>query len=54
MNLDLTNEKISALLRELDSIIDSDRYPFSPRIRTPDGDPPQDPAGAGARAVAAA
>jgi hypothetical protein len=34
MNLDLTAEESAALLRELDHIIDGDRYPFSPRIRT--------------------
>jgi hypothetical protein len=34
MNLDLTDEESAALLRELDHIIDGDRYPFSPRIRT--------------------
>jgi hypothetical protein len=33
MNLDLTDEEKAALLGELDSIIDSDRFPFSPRIR---------------------
>ena len=31
---DLSAEEIEALLRELDQIIDRDRYPFSPRIRT--------------------
>jgi hypothetical protein len=34
MTLDLTDEESAALLRELDQIIDGDRYPFSPRIRT--------------------
>ena len=34
MNLDLTDEESAALLGELDRIIDDDRYPFSPRIRT--------------------
>jgi hypothetical protein len=34
MNLDLTDEESAALLGELDRIIDGDRYPFSPRIRT--------------------
>ena len=33
MHLDLTDEEAAALLRELDHIIDSDRYP-SPRIVT--------------------
>jgi hypothetical protein len=32
MNLDLTDEETAALLRGLDSIIDADRYPLSPRI----------------------
>jgi hypothetical protein len=34
MNVDLTDEETAALLAELDRIIDGDRYPFSPRIRT--------------------
>jgi hypothetical protein len=34
MNVDLNDEESAALLRELDHIIDGDRYPFSPRIRT--------------------
>jgi hypothetical protein len=34
MSLDLTEEDTSALLAELDRIIENDRYPFSPRIRT--------------------
>ena len=34
MTLDLTDEETAALLGELDRIIDGDRYPFSPRIRT--------------------
>jgi hypothetical protein len=33
MILDLTDEETAALLRELDHIIDGDRYPFSRRIR---------------------
>jgi hypothetical protein len=32
--LDLTAEESAALLGELARIIDGDRYPFSPRIRT--------------------
>ncbi len=39
MNLDLADEETAALLRELDSIIDGDRYFLSPRIKTPKGDP---------------
>jgi hypothetical protein len=34
MNLDLTDEESAALIRELDRIIDDDRYPLSPRIMT--------------------
>jgi hypothetical protein len=33
MTLDLTDDETAALLRELDHIIDGDRYPFSPRIQ---------------------
>jgi hypothetical protein len=34
MNLELDDEQIEALIRELHDIIETDRYPFSPRIRT--------------------
>jgi hypothetical protein len=34
MNIDLTDEEAVALLRELSNIIENDRYPLSPRIRT--------------------
>jgi hypothetical protein len=34
VNLDLTDEEAAALLRELDGIIDGDRYFLSDRIRT--------------------
>jgi hypothetical protein len=34
MKLDLTEEEAAALLRELNNIIENDRYPLSPRIRT--------------------
>jgi hypothetical protein len=34
MNLELTAEQAAVLERELQKIIDDDRYPFSPRIRT--------------------
>jgi len=34
MNLDLTDEEAAALLRELDGLIDGDRYFLSPRIKT--------------------
>jgi hypothetical protein len=33
MELDLTDKETTALLSELDRIIDGDRFPFSPRIR---------------------
>jgi hypothetical protein len=32
MNLELSIEESAALLRELDRIIEDDRYPLSPRI----------------------
>jgi hypothetical protein len=34
MHLDLTDEEAAALIRELRDTVESDRYPFSPRIRT--------------------
>jgi hypothetical protein len=34
MQLDLTDEQAAALIRELDQIINNDRYPLSPRIMT--------------------
>jgi hypothetical protein len=34
MNIDLTEEETTALLRELDGIIAGDRYFLSPRIQT--------------------
>jgi hypothetical protein len=34
MHLDLTDEKTAALIRDLHDIIESSRYPMSPRIRT--------------------
>jgi hypothetical protein len=34
MNIDLSDEETTALLRELDDIIGNDRYFLSPRIRT--------------------
>jgi hypothetical protein len=33
MRLDLTDDEAAALIRELHDIIESDKYPFSPRIR---------------------
>ena len=41
MWIDLSDDETTSLLRELDRIVESDRYPFSPRIRTPAGDPRQ-------------
>jgi hypothetical protein len=34
MNLDLTDDETVVLLRELDNIIEGDRFPLSPRILT--------------------
>ena len=34
MNLDLSDEEAAALAQELHEIVENDRYPFSPRIRT--------------------
>ena len=34
MELNLNDEQAATLLRELDSIIENDRYPLSPRIQT--------------------
>jgi hypothetical protein len=34
MNLDLTDEETETLLRELDGLIDGNRYFLSPRIKT--------------------
>jgi len=34
MKFDLTDEQTKTLLSELDRIIDGDRFPLSPRIRT--------------------
>jgi len=34
MNLDLIDEEAAALLKELDGLIDGDRYFLSPRIKT--------------------
>jgi hypothetical protein len=34
MNLGLSNEETAALTQELHDIVESERYPFSPRIRT--------------------
>ena len=34
MHLDLTDDEAAALTHELHDIVENDRYPFSPRIRT--------------------
>jgi hypothetical protein len=34
MHLDLSDEEAAALTQELHEIVENDRYPFSPRIRT--------------------
>jgi hypothetical protein len=34
MNLQLSDEQAAALDKELHDIVENDRYPFSPRIRT--------------------
>ena len=34
MNIDLSDDEAAVLLRELDGIIDGDRYFLSPRIQT--------------------
>jgi hypothetical protein len=34
MNLQLSDEQAAALEKELRDIVENDRYPFSPRIRT--------------------
>jgi hypothetical protein len=34
MHLDLSDEEATALTQELHEIVEHDRYPFSPRIRT--------------------
>jgi hypothetical protein len=34
MRLDVSDEEVAALSQELHDIVESDHYPFSPRIRT--------------------
>jgi hypothetical protein len=34
MHLDLSDEETAVLIHELHDIVESDRYPFSPHIRT--------------------
>jgi hypothetical protein len=52
MTLDLSDPETDALAKLLRRTVDDDRYPLSPRIQTLD--PRKDPAGAAARALAAA
>ena len=33
-HLELSDEEEAALIKELDNIVERDRYPFSPRVRT--------------------
>src|ERR1700720_3178056 len=53
MPLDLTNEETAALTQELHDIVENDRYPFSPRIRTLRGISRQAQTGAGAGVLTA-
>ena len=34
MHLEMTDDETAALIKELNDIVESDRHPFSPRIRT--------------------
>jgi hypothetical protein len=34
MHLELSDEEAAAMIKEMYDIVESDRYPFSPRIRT--------------------
>jgi hypothetical protein len=43
MDLHLNDEPAELLVAELDRIIENDRYPFSPRIRTLRENPPPPP-----------
>ena len=52
--IDLTDEHAAALLRELDRIIQNDRYPLSPRVLTLKEIPRDAAAKTGTRATAAA
>jgi len=54
MNLELTEEEAAFLLRELDHIIDGDRYFLVAADQNLEGDPREDQTGAGTRAAAAA
>jgi hypothetical protein len=40
MHLDLTDDEAAALTQELHDIVENDRYPFSPRVRTLRAIPP--------------
>jgi hypothetical protein len=54
MHLDLSDEETATLTQELHDIVENDRYPFSPRIRTAEGHSRQAQTRAGAQAFAAA
>jgi hypothetical protein len=54
MHLELSDEETAALIQELHEIVENDRYPFSPRIRTLSAILKQGQTGAGSQAVAAA
>jgi hypothetical protein len=53
MHLDLSDDEAAALAQELHEVVDNDRYPFSPRIRTLRAILAKLRPGAGARALAA-
>ena len=53
-HLDLTDDEAAALIQELHDIVENDRYPYSPRIRTLRAILNKVRPGAGARALAAA
>jgi hypothetical protein len=50
----VTDDEAAALIQELQNIIENDRYPFSPRIRTLRAILKQAQTGAGSRTLAAA
>jgi hypothetical protein len=54
MHLDLTDEETAALTQELHDIVESNRYPFSPRIHTLNAILAEAQAGASPRPLAAA
>jgi hypothetical protein len=54
MNLDLSDHEAAVLLRELNGLIDGDRYFLWPRIKTLKAIRREDPAGAGTPTTASA